>query len=164
MQTSEQVDLKALADFKHQETVLRFMDSYEVSYDESADLFEEMKKLLALMAAYPDEYVFTHEPLWIIDEMWHTFLMYTKDYIDFCNAHFGRILHHAPVKRDVKMQIREDLENEVEETYNLVRPQVKRLYELIFEYLGRETLVKWIDGYGNKYTLAFVNEIRKPIV
>jgi len=30
------------------------------------------------------------------DEFWHTFLMHTKDYQDFCNRHFGKFIHHIP--------------------------------------------------------------------
>jgi hypothetical protein len=31
-----------------------------------------------------------------IDLMWHLFLLYTRDYADFCQKYFGEFLHHQP--------------------------------------------------------------------
>lgn len=31
-----------------------------------------------------------------VDEVWHTHILFTKDYADFCTAVFGRFLHHKP--------------------------------------------------------------------
>lgn len=32
----------------------------------------------------------------IIDEMWHTFILLTKDYAAFCQQYFGEFMHHEP--------------------------------------------------------------------
>lgn len=31
-----------------------------------------------------------------VDEVWHTFILFTRDYTDFCNEVFGRYIHHQP--------------------------------------------------------------------
>ena len=31
-----------------------------------------------------------------IDDMWHTFLLFTKDYADFCEKYIGKYFHHSP--------------------------------------------------------------------
>ncbi len=31
-----------------------------------------------------------------IDECWHQFILFTRQYIDFCRDHFGRYVPHAP--------------------------------------------------------------------
>lgn len=31
-----------------------------------------------------------------IDQMWHIFLLYTRDYSDYCEKYFGEFLHHQP--------------------------------------------------------------------
>lgn len=31
-----------------------------------------------------------------IDQIWHVFLLYTQDYMDFCDKYFGEFLHHQP--------------------------------------------------------------------
>ncbi len=157
------INLDEVLAYRHNETILRFMDNFDITFEEGESIFREMKLLLALMAKYPDEYIFTHEPLWIIDEMWHTFLMYSKDYEDFCLRYFGRMIYHAPVKRAVKMDIIEKLKTDKEKTEDLLRPTVKNFYTLIHDYLGPETLIKWIKVLGEKYTIEYVNQIRKPI-
>ena len=163
MIATKEISLEEVLQYEHEETVLRFIDNFDITHEEATDIFKEMKLLLALMAKYPEEYIFTHEPLWIIDEMWHTFLMYSKDYEDFCQQHFGKMIYHKPTKRAQKLEIQEKLETHKEETEEMLKPVVKNLYNLIYEYLGRETLVKWIKVYGEKYTLEYVNKIRKPI-
>ena len=35
-------------------------------------------------------------PSQIADELWHEFILYTKNYQAFCNRAFGRFLHHTP--------------------------------------------------------------------
>jgi hypothetical protein len=155
----------SINDYIHEETILRFMGGYEISRDEAEDIFHQMKKLLLLMNHYgKDEYIFTHEPLWIIDEMWHTFILFTQDYQNFCLTYLGRFIHHDIVKRKQKQKIILGLEQKDSETVTIVSNAVQRLYELIYEYLGKETLIKWIDGYAKKYTIAYMNKIRKPIV
>lgn len=32
----------------------------------------------------------------IVDEVWHAFILFTKDYAVFCEDVFGRFIHHAP--------------------------------------------------------------------
>jgi hypothetical protein len=32
----------------------------------------------------------------IVDEVWHAFILFTKDYAAFCDDVFGRFIHHAP--------------------------------------------------------------------
>jgi hypothetical protein len=35
-------------------------------------------------------------PSVLVDDMWHKFLLHTRDYAAFCDAAFGRFLHHEP--------------------------------------------------------------------
>jgi hypothetical protein len=35
-------------------------------------------------------------PSMLVDDMWHEFLLHTRDYAAFCDAAFGRFLHHEP--------------------------------------------------------------------
>jgi len=32
----------------------------------------------------------------IVDEVWHTFILFTKEYADFCNQVMGKYIHHEP--------------------------------------------------------------------
>lgn len=35
-------------------------------------------------------------PSRVVDDLWHEFILYTRDYHHFCNNAFGRYLHHTP--------------------------------------------------------------------
>jgi len=35
-------------------------------------------------------------PSQVVDDLWHEFILYTKNYEHFCKAAFGRFLHHTP--------------------------------------------------------------------
>jgi len=163
MKTKTAINIPQVLEYQHEETVLRFMDEFDISDEEANDVFREMKLFLCLLAKYPNDYIFTHEPLWIIDEMWHTFLLYSQDYYDFCLKYFGKMIHHAPTPRAKKLDIIERLKTDKAEIEKMLKPVVKNLYEKIYDYLGPDTLIKWLEVYGNKYTIEYMNKIRKPI-
>lgn len=39
---------------------------------------------------------FVAMPSQVADELWHEFILYTKNYDEFCRQAFGRFLHHTP--------------------------------------------------------------------
>jgi hypothetical protein len=39
---------------------------------------------------------FVSMPSQITDDLWHEFILYTRNYEDFCRRAFGRFLHHTP--------------------------------------------------------------------
>lgn len=39
---------------------------------------------------------FVSMPSVVADDLWHEFILYTRDYQDFCRRAFGGFLHHAP--------------------------------------------------------------------
>lgn len=58
----------------------------------------------------------------IIDEAWHVFVLFTKEYTHFCNTYCGGYVHHAPhVGKEIKMS----------EQY--VKPTIDLVYELFGE-------------------------------
>jgi hypothetical protein len=38
-------------------------------------------------------------PSQVADDLWHEFILYTRDYNDFCKKAFGQFLHHTPAVR-----------------------------------------------------------------
>lgn len=39
-----------------------------------------------------------------IDEGWHSFLLFTKDYVAFCHEYLGRVVHHCPHTATMKKE------------------------------------------------------------
>ena len=53
----------------------------------------ELKRYLYLCATHPKECLGMSGP---IDNLWHLFITFTRDYHDFCRRVAGRYIHHSP--------------------------------------------------------------------
>lgn len=74
-----------------------------------------------------------HNEMTEIDDMWHTFLLFTKDYMYFCKKYFKKYIHHIPFPDDLSYsedEMRNDLTNYL---------------SYIYDNLGEETVIKWFD-------------------
>ena len=85
-------------------SVLRFKAPYLIeklvkdrivdTADEGEALFEEAKKFLIL--SHMDSDVSWNMYSRRVDEVWHQFVLFTSQYVDFCREYFGEYLHHNP--------------------------------------------------------------------
>ena len=71
-----------------------------------------------------------------IDEMWHEFILFTKDYSDFCAKYFGEYMHHLPNIFDNMPRPRDVIEADVE-----------KLLLYIYDHLGENTVKIWFSTY-----------------
>ncbi len=76
--------------------IYRMVDKYEWQEADAREAFDDMKRYLWLCAATGKPLV----PSKKIDEIWHNFILFTMDYAEFCQVHFGSFLHHRPRRRD----------------------------------------------------------------
>lgn len=159
---------KQLDEFDHLECeredniIEGFMERYDVSKEEAQEIFKETKKWLWLAAQSDEDHsMFIDRPLLIIDEMWHTFILHTKQYYSFCIKHFKKLVHHLPTPpSEKKMHEQASAQNPT----TLVREheeKLKKQYSLIYDKLGPETLLKWYDTIAQKYTPEYINSIKK---
>jgi hypothetical protein len=84
-----------LAMFDHPGLIRRYADRSGIKLDEAAHRFNELKKFL-YMCAVSD---FPCVPSKQIDDIWHEFVLYTKDYQDFCAHFLGGFIHHNPTEQ-----------------------------------------------------------------
>lgn len=97
------------------EPVLRFNAPYLIeklvkdriveSADEGEALFAETKKFLIL--SYVDSDVSWNMYSSRVDEVWHQFVLFTTQYIEFCHKYFGEYLHHNPSNAPKASELRE---------------------------------------------------------
>jgi len=65
----------------------------EISPDAVDEAINEFRKYLSLVAlGYKSVAMVSRE----VDAVWHTFILFTKDYAKFCQEAFGFFLHHQP--------------------------------------------------------------------
>ncbi len=70
----------------------RYMLDHDVNESEAQRRFEGLKQFLIVCASTPG-YKVTSDA---IDSMWHTFLLFTKDYREFCTRYLGKFINHEP--------------------------------------------------------------------
>ena len=151
-------------DLENEEIVIKgFMDRYDVTFDEAAEIFEETKKFLELAAETSEEghSVFIDNPLLIIDEMWHTFILHTRQYVSFCLGRFNRFIHHVPTPSSAKQSLAEEMKINSFKVMKEHEEKLKVQYSLIYDKFGPDTLVKWYDTLPQKYTREYINSIKK---
>ena len=56
----------------------------------SISLFKQFAAMFA--AGYPN----LNMPIKNVDAVWHTFILFTEEYADFCDRYLGKFLHHKP--------------------------------------------------------------------
>jgi hypothetical protein len=78
--------------FKHDRVLQRYVSDHKVSFHEADRTFKALKEFMVVCAVKPGPKV-TSAP---IDNMWHTFLLFTKDYRDFCENQLGMFINHEP--------------------------------------------------------------------
>jgi hypothetical protein len=74
------------------------------------------------------------EEMRYIDQMWHVFLLYTEDYMEFCNKYFGEYLHHLP---DIVPMLEEDFDPET---------NLSKFLNYVFDHLGEDVLKRWFSA------------------
>src|SRR5690242_5537724 len=108
--------LAAALAYENEDVIGAFHDKYGVSLDDSRAFFTEVKKWLwlcaqARCAARP---LPVFDSMTWLDEMWHTFILFTLDYSRYCEEHFGFYIHHAPTGQAEQARHRARLESEPE--------------------------------------------------
>ncbi|MTI19983.1 hypothetical protein E1176_03015 [Fulvivirga sp. RKSG066] len=161
-QLATQLDELDLECEKEEAIIEGFMERYDVSKEEAEEIFEETKKWLWLAAQSDEESsVFIDKPLLIIDEMWHTFILHTKQYYNFCLRNFKKLVHHLPTPPSEKRKYQEEIEANPAQMLLKHEEKLKSQYSLIYDKLGPETLLKWYDTIAQKYTPEYINSIKK---
>ena len=96
MNTAIDASLDTLLQYHHSQLVERLADKLQLSTNQATGLFQDLKRFLHLCGSSDQQSV----PPPHIDAAWHEFLLYTKDYSEFCNRFLGRFIHHTPFSKD----------------------------------------------------------------
>jgi len=150
--------------YQNPHVVERFIKIYGVGDDEAQVLFEDVKRWLWM--ANQVHTLAIRKPLVIdtalvvIDEMWHNFVLFTREYTQFCDQFFGHYMHHAP-------NTLEEIEREKASTQGMTLAERRQLmmdkkrwqYEFVYDHLGEETFIRWYKQYPKRYTAQSLAEM-----
>ena len=136
--TSILPELKTLLAYKNEAVVQRYTKEFPHASLSAEVAFEELMKFMWLsLKAQADRKNFTcamHEEMFDIDNMWHCFVLFTRDYQYFCETYLGKFFHHNPLTEDEKELSDEEYENELTEYLNYIH-----------DNLGENTLKTWFQ-------------------
>jgi hypothetical protein len=88
--------LAALMSYENEAVIIRFVEDQELDLETARRIFHGLKQYLAVC-------IFTggkRTPAKIVDECWHTFLLHSRDYADFCEKFTRGFVHHEPAIDD----------------------------------------------------------------
>ncbi len=85
--------MQTVLSYHHAGVVNKLKSEMGMSEGEAIRLFHDMVKFLWLCGTKRGRF----SPTKRIDEAWHRFILFTKDYHEFCNKSFGRYIHHGPI-------------------------------------------------------------------
>ena len=144
--------------YQNEDVLSRFMDMFDVTIEEANELFQETKKFLYICQI---KGVFIPDDLLILDEMWHNFILFTKEYQAFCNTHFGRYFHHLPASRLEKEEQQKKNNEDPEGSRNEYLDKLSYILSLTYDNLGEATVQKWFKVYPVKYSKKNIKFLRK---
>lgn len=143
MDYDAQVLLRDILQYTNEDIINRYKKDFPKNSLNPEDALEELLKFFWLTNKQlidqekdPNNqslkfYCAIHKEMAEIDDMWHTFLLFTKDYMSFCNKYFKYYIHHVPFSKKKK---------ESEEDFIA---DVTKYSSYIYDNLGAETLIKW---------------------
>ena len=154
---------QALA-YRNDQIVYKFQERFDVSFEEAAELFEETKRWLWLQVAARlrngPPFVMTVS-MAIVDEMLHTFILFTREYIAYCEENYGVYLHHTPMTKAQKDARLAQYRNHREAMLTEEAEFLARMYSFTYDTLGEETLVRWYSTYATQYAGPRMAELAK---
>ncbi len=142
--------------YKNDDVVSRFADDHNVTLADAAEIFTETKRWLWITAkGRASESEFVAVPLfneaYAIDMMWHTFILFTQDYADFCARFFGAFIHHQPKSQAETLKWRARIESDPEGAKLEREQNLRKVYEYLYDEVGPEILVKWCEDFPARF-------------
>lgn len=72
----------------------KLQQKHGFSRKESALVSQALRQFF--LAYLNGKYRYVAMPSQVVDDLWHEFILYTREYQKFCDTAFGRFLHHTP--------------------------------------------------------------------
>ncbi len=143
--------------YRNDRVVNKFRVLYAVSLSEARDIASEAHRWLWLNARLKQDRsnnlegiprtLVIHTGMVVVDEYWHTFILHTRDYEQFCTEYFGTFIHHSPATPDFQPLSREETELQL---------------NYICDVVGEDTMIRWYEDYPERYAADVLVTLQKP--
>lgn len=141
--------------YRNRHVVDRFLERHPLPRDEAEDLFVETLRWLWLCRRADGDprapALFIDDCMALLDEMWHAFLLFTRDYAGYCDEYLGGYVHHEPTTSEEKARTARERERDPAAFLAEREAAMRALYDYVYDELGEETLVKWYSTYPERH-------------
>lgn len=151
------LSLEETLNYRNDRVVNKFRTLYAVSHAEAQEVASETYRWLWLNAHLTEDrktnrkdlpnILAIHQGMVIIDEFWHTFILHTRVYEEFCKNYFGTFIHHKPSTPDF---------------VPLSLDETEKQLEYICDVVGEDTMTKWYEEYPIRYSAEILAQLQKP--
>ncbi len=134
------VVLEEILSYKNSSLLKQFCYSHsQFQLNEASQLFHDLLGWLWLkqQRAKQDKPTYLFGPLLVLDELWHLFILHTRDYNDFSQQYFGEYVHHEPEPPGFE--------------HHLTEEELADYVNDCFDYLGSD----WVE---RRFAQAFILE------
>lgn len=161
--------LEQVLTYQNDNLIYKFMENWALDEEETRDLFEETKKWLWISALSirtrteggEAPVLMVSQSMILMDEMWHSFILFTRDYQAFCKNYLGFYLNHSPTTKAEKDKNLAAYQADPDAFRAKQEEQLEAQYSYIYDKLGEETLVKWYSDWTDKFTPDYLDSIHK---
>jgi hypothetical protein len=173
MDAVEAVRIRSLEDvlaYRNDLVLDSFTSKFDIDREEAEKIFVEVLRWLWYMAATepttdnPEAHGID-EPMFIIDEMWHTFILVTRAYTKFCHDMFGRYIHHSPGSAGTEAYGADYDPGEDAGNHERILARSLKLkrakYLDIYQRLGEDVFVTWYKKFPQEYSVDAIYRLRK---
>jgi len=150
--------LASILNYRNEDVISRFMDMYNIDEIEAESIFTETRKFL-FICRMPG--IFIPDDLLIVDEMWHNFILFSKEYQIFCDHNFGAYLHHLPASKQEKILQKQKNEASPENAAREYKEKMSLVLSITYDVLGADTVIKWFHEYPERYSKSAISALRK---
>jgi hypothetical protein len=151
--------------YRNDLVIYGFTKRFDVGNDEAETIFVEMLRWLWYIASTepteqnPEAHSID-DPLLIIDEMWHEFILVTREYTQFCDKMFGRYIHHRPDSgADQGPELKDPADVKGALAALLARKRAK--YEAVYDALGKDAFITWYHEFPQRYDPRAISRLRR---
>lgn len=155
--------LAAVLEYRNADVVDKFLTTFAMPRAEAELLFEDVLRWMWLTtkARAANTRLFI-DPKWrLFDEMWHTFVLFTKDYADFCEKYLGHFCHHEPTRKATHAENARRAREEPEVYVQALRKDYTALITLVVNEFGEEVATRWFETYRHQHTEEYMRSIHK---
>lgn len=135
--------------------IARFLKEYDIDKNVAIDILEATKTFLWLGDKYYKEQnknLSIFKENYVIDEMWHNYILFTKEYFEFSKTVFGRYIHHLPnIDEGEGEELSEDEKNQ----------KLKDDITFIGGNIGAEKLRIWYLDWPKQYSKNKMHNLKK---